>query len=567
MASQVALFQIAALAVVVGSLLWMKPLGSGRSSGGRRLFGRIAERRPWAVAVVGAVCFVVNAGPGLLVYTPVPVVQDEFSYLLMGDTFAEGRLTNPTPSLAEHFETHHVIVRPTRQSKYPPGQGVALALGQVAFGMPIVGVWLSLAAASAAVCWMLQGWVPPRWALAGGLLTVCNPHVFMQWGQSYWGGAVAMLGGAWFFGGFRRLMATPHARDAILMALGLAVLANSRPYEGLVASLPAAAVLAAWMLGRSGPPAAVSVLKILCPVALVLGVTAGGMAFHNVGVTGSPLRLPYQVWLEQQRIGSGGTPDAADAATPVHIRAEQAGRRQWDEELRQRRTVSFFVGRLFHQYSFHVGLLLTAPVLAAVLVGRGFWTLFAIGTVAAEMLAISLNLNTGWPHYTAPVAPLAVYLAVQGLRLIATSRPHGATAAWSLVAACCFSFAMFVAVVWIGKPVSSQRHWSLERDAIQRRLAAGGSKHLVVVAYAADHDWNVEWVYNRADIDAAAVVWARDLGPAADRRLLAHFPDRKAWRIEPDGGRFGLEPIGADANRKDMRPDLSVRPEPNTQAP
>ena len=47
---------------------------------------------------------------------------------------------------------------------------MALALGEVLTARPIVGVWLSLAAGCAAVAWALRGWLPPRWALLGGLL-------------------------------------------------------------------------------------------------------------------------------------------------------------------------------------------------------------------------------------------------------------------------------------------------------------------------------------------------------------------------------------------------------------
>jgi hypothetical protein len=50
-----------------------------------------------------------------------------------------------------------------------------LALGQL-LGQPWIGVLLSMAAACAAITWMLHGWVPARWALLGGFLAVMRIH-------------------------------------------------------------------------------------------------------------------------------------------------------------------------------------------------------------------------------------------------------------------------------------------------------------------------------------------------------------------------------------------------------
>src|SRR5262245_42896574 len=174
---------------------------------------------------------------------PVPEVHDEYSYLLASDTFAEGRLTNPPHPLWRSFETFHVLQRPTYQSKFPPGQGLFLALGQVLTGRPLVGVWISAALFVSALCWMLQGYLPPRWAMVGTVLGAATmvlggrplawSHV-AYWSQSFWGGAVAALGGALVVGALPRILRRPHWLSGVALGCGCCILAVSRPYEGVL---------------------------------------------------------------------------------------------------------------------------------------------------------------------------------------------------------------------------------------------------------------------------------------------------------------------------------------------
>jgi hypothetical protein len=42
-----------------------------------------------------------------------------------------------------------------------------------------------------------------------------------------------------------------------------------------------------------------------------------------------------------------------------------------------------------------------------------------------------------------------------------------------------------------------------------------------------------EWVYNPANIDAAPVIWALDLGPTENEKLRRYYAGRSFWRFKP----------------------------------
>jgi hypothetical protein len=75
----------------------------------------------------------------------------------------------------------------------------------------------------------------------------------------------------------------------------------------------------------------------------------------------------------------------------------------------------------------------------------------------------------------------------------------------------------------------------LQNGEIERRLAAQSpGQHLIFVHYTGSHNPHEEWIYNPADIDAAPVVWAQDMGDTEDQRLIRYYPGRGFWRFEPD---------------------------------
>lgn len=260
----------------------------------------LARNRRLAVIAVGALAILARVALLPWLHVPQPKVHDEFSYLLAGDTFAHGRLANPPHPMWIFFDTFHVIQHPVYASMYPPGQGMALAVGEW-LGQPWIGVVLSVAAMCMAFTWMLQGWVEEEWALAGGLIVWARFGVFSYWMNSYWGGAVAATGAALVLGAFARLRGHDSVRDAVLLGIGAGILAITRPLEGAIFFAPVGAVVVWWAFRCKAVERRAQIQKkVLLPAALILACFAAFVGYYNHRLTGSAFVFPH--FIEEKMI-------------------------------------------------------------------------------------------------------------------------------------------------------------------------------------------------------------------------------------------------------------------------
>jgi hypothetical protein len=507
-----------------------------------RAFGRLARRRTLAILFTAAAAFAMRAALLPILPSRDPLITDEFSYLLASDTFASGRLTNPTHPLWTHFESIHILQHPTYMSMYHVAQGLILAAGKVVVGHPWAGVWASVVVMCALLCWMLQGWLPPAWALLGGLVAALRLGLYSYWVNSYWGGAAAAIGGLLLLGAAPRWMRRPRWQHAVVMALGIAILANSRPYEGLILALGVGAWITLWLRRQPWTLTA----RLLLPMALVLVPCGCSTAWYYWRVTGSAVRMPYQEARHQYavaRIFLWERPNPVPAYRHAALRDFYVG---WElPKFLESKTPAGLardtIGKAGLFWMFFLGPALSAPLLFGrrLFRDRRMRPLVAIGA----LFAAGLLVNTWfYPHYAAPALGLLYVLVLQGWRHLRASGPRGLAAARSIAIVCVAMTVLRAAA----QPLSfylppdwpmtwyNTRAGNTDRARMLRDLERQPGRHLVIVRYRPEHYSLVEWVYNDASIDAARVVWAREMDPVANRELFDYFKDRTVWLAEPD---------------------------------
>jgi hypothetical protein len=482
---------------------------------------------------------------------PIPRVHDEFAYLLGADTYSQGRLTNPTHPLWHSFETFHVLQSPSYIPKYPPGQSLALAAGQL-LGHPYLGVCGLTLSAIIATCWLGQAWLPRRWWWLLCVVAALHPAVQIVWGHSYFGGSLAWIGACILIGSLLRALRRLEYAHTPVSAIGAGILAISRPFEGAVLTSIAALIwLWKWKInGRWTNRCFVQ--KALLPALPVIVLVGGLLLYNNWRVTGRCTQLPYQRYESIY----GLTPifvwqDPPDAVRDYRHKVMRQ-LYQSDLELYLQRhsgllaTFSTKVNSLYllvNSYSggWHLMLIPAAWLLHRRPNAKGLALMLFGGLTAA--------VATPWTmiHYAAPAGPLVLLVIVATVGRLAERVSRALCNPWAsrLIVLACLTIWIVNSLQFLEcESVLDYRSWSKHRLRIARQLQQKPGDDLVIVRYGSDHNPHAEWVYNDADIDRAGVVWAREGQPTDLQRLIDYFANRQIWLVEADAPWPSLIKVG-----------------------
>jgi hypothetical protein len=507
-----------------------------------RAWVRLAHRRKTAVAVVFFSALALRAALLPLLPVPHPEVTDEFSQLLLADTLAHGRLSNPTHPMWVHFESIHIIQKPTYNSDYFPGPAAILALGMLA-GHPWIAVWLLSAAMCAALCWMLQAWVPPAWALFGAMLAVVRFDIASYWINSYYGGCLAALGGALLLGAYPRFLKKPSVPLSLVLALGLIAIGYTRPFEGLGVAVPVVVALAIAFRKR------LRVYWMCVPAAALVLAAVAGLLLYSKAVTGDPLRTPYAVNQAAYGWPLGLPWFHVPSVQLEHIELQ----RYYDYEREAHDRNSSVAGELKHStlkaqtlWRFYFGPALSIPLLMLPMVWRSRRLRLLFLTAGCTIL-LTLTQFVSLPHYAAPAAACFLGLLVECMRQLRRVRRNGRPIGLQLVIAGPLIMLLILAVR-IGLEKShlpftqavNFESWCCVEPGNQNKarilamLQKTGGTHLVLVKPKNNPNDFLQWIYNAADIDASPIVWARDMGAREDRALVEYFRGRSVWLVDPN---------------------------------
>jgi len=350
-------------------------------------------------------------------------------------------------------------------------------------------------------------------------------------------------------GALPRIVRGARPRDALLLGLGIALLVNSRPYEGFLFCIPVACWFLWWLAGKakSGVPMRARLRNVLLPLATVMALTIAFMGYYNWRLTGHAALFPYA--LNAHTYESSGLFLWDRPRESLHYNNEQFEEFYGGWELENydsfwRDAWKVTAEKLTRSGStyFWWGALLLLPGLPFAFFERKMRlpvAIFLIVTVGFLLVIWSM------PHYAAPLTGVIVLLLVQAIRHLRTINMHGRSVGAALARAAVALLAVDMAL-GVAHRVCDPLRWACTGDpsraAIIERLSHTPGKHLVIVRYPEGYNVHDDWVFNGAEIDGAKLLWARETNPQQNQKLFEYFKDRQIWLIEPEKNNTELLP-------------------------
>lgn len=478
-----------------------------------------------------------------------PKTHDDCSYAIGMQMVARGRLWMPAHPLADFFDSFYILVRPVYCSIYFPGTALMFSptvwLGLATWVMPAAVSGL----AAAVLCLVIAELIDTTAGLLAALLLVS-----LTWFRTYsvllTSQSPMLLLGLLIVWSWLRWRQNRRWYGSLAIGVIAGWAALTRPVDALCFALP---VGIAMLVDLRKQPARVRGVAVAT-------IAAGAFPFlvlqvvFNVGVTASPLRLPYTVYLEQDQPGStfGFRKVDPNRRPPSPLPQKQAYY-DWCKTYLLRHQPGNFLGPWLHGQPLANGqsrpsylamiadttlparvllplavvgvlgltdrrrlaLAATLPVFVALYLFNPFFLEhYAIAAIPAVVLLVLLGVKTlgqAWPRFTRPITSAAVALVVAA----------SLTSLWEIDR-------------WIpGPKVDDETFHSAVLHAINVDYPTALQKPAVVLfRFHPGDDFFREPVYNWdvAWPDDAPIVRAHDLGVDRDRQIVGYYASHQAQR-------------------------------------
>ena len=273
----------------------------------------------------------------------------------------------------------------------------------------------------------------------------------------------------------------------------------------------------------------------------ILALSALATGYYYDRVTGNPFHLAYLVNRDTYAI----TPYflfQSPRPEPAYHHADMRAFYEWElaTDFLPTQSVMGVLAKTWDKlvriWRFYLGPALTIPLFALGVLFRDRrmrWPLLSLAVFLLALFPETWDL----PHYFAPMTALLYLVLLQGMRYLRLwkwhGQPAGAALVRSIAVVSCAMLIIRVAAVAAHAPVDGA--WprgNLGRRQLVSELNNLPGQHLVIVRYGDNPEVNraLELVYNDADVDAARIVWARDMG-ANNLELMRYFRNRHVWLV------------------------------------
>lgn len=481
----------------------------------------------------------------------VPHVQDSVTYLFQAQTLARGSLAAPAPPMPDFFAQEFLLVRQGKWfGKYPPGFPLLLAVG-VRLGVP----WLVnplLAALSLALLFQLgrklYGWdvgvITAVLALTSPFFVIMTGTYMAHVAELFW---VLLFMVSWLqvVGGKKR----PFFWSLLAgVALGMALL--TRQFAAMAVGVPFSLLTLLEIVSRKGVKAQRKMFDLcvfaplreikmrqLAVVGLLTAVAVGLLLAYQWRVTGNPWLDPRLLFWPYDRVGFGEGVGEASNLMLFDNRGEIPALTWVTDPTQPPRghTLARGLYNIKQNWLALATLFLAVPGgLALVWLGvlgqkPGWQTLVLVGTAVSGIAAYIFYWHPGimyGPRYFYAILPALLPLAAHGLKTAVCQRQTIALLLGLLLLAGMAKIPQWAAAYRDFNFVDGNLLAQVQETIPQTpALIFVGSQTGDWWDYGAFFSANTPWL-------DGPIVFARDQGEAANRRLRAAFPGRAAyvWR-------------------------------------